>query len=176
MKRVLTLLVVLLPLFQSGCMYHIEHRLPVDATFGPVSEEFASRTRFERSETRRYLLGGLVPWPSLPLFDNDEADAKPGREIERLEIATQFGPIDMLLKLVPYASYVLAQRSVQMKGIFVDPLLEESIAQLEDDPEDAASPEGLAPESDPADLAAEDANPDSVPEPAIEILPASLDY
>ena len=45
----------------------------------------------------------------------------PGRRIENLEIRTRFSPLDALMRFVPYLSYVLNQRTVEIRGVYVDP-------------------------------------------------------
>ena len=112
--------ILIMLIFHSGCMYHIEHRIPMHASFGSSNLQEAQRTPFEFKKTKRYLLGGVIPWSSLPFVGEKKLDTRPGRKIEKLQISTKFGPVDLLLKLVPYASYLLAQRSVEIRGVYVD--------------------------------------------------------
>ncbi len=119
--RLLLLGVLLLP-GAGGCMYRMEHRLPLDATFGTVRAEDATRIPFARSGTKRYLLGGLLPWSTSFDSAGGLVEGRPGRRVERLEIRTRFGLFDALLKYVPYAGYLLAQRQVEVRGVYVDPV------------------------------------------------------
>ncbi len=119
--RILVLAALALPL-AGGCMYRMEHRLPVDATFGTVRADGAARVPFARSGTKRYLLGGLLPWSTSFDSAGGLVQPRPGRRVERLEIRTRFGLLDALLKYVPYASYLLAQRQVEVRGVYVDPV------------------------------------------------------
>jgi hypothetical protein len=120
-----------------GCMFHIEHKLPVDATFGQVRADDALRTPFENTRTKRYLLGGTLPWSLSYRGSRKLVDAAPGRRVEALEIRTRFRPLDALLRFVPYLSYVLAQRTVEIRGTYVDPVATETAGEPH-----AASPEG----------------------------------
>jgi hypothetical protein len=104
-----------------GCMFHIEHKLPVDATFGQARSQDAVRTPFESTRTKRYLLGGTLPWSLSYRGSRKLVDWAPGRRVEALEISTRFRPLDALLRFVPYLSYVLAQRTVEIRGTYVDP-------------------------------------------------------
>ena len=104
----------------SGCMYRVEHRLPVDATFGRARAEEVVRTPFESTRVKRYLLGGTIPWTLDFAASRKLVEAAPGRRIEGLEIRTRFSPLDALLRLVPYLSYLLAQRTVEVRGVYVD--------------------------------------------------------
>jgi len=106
-----------------GCMFHIEHKLPVDATFGQARTQDAVRTPFESTRTKRYLLGGTLPWSLSYRGSRKLVDWAPGRRVEALEIRTRFRPLDALLRFVPYLSYVLAQRTVEVRGTYVDPLV-----------------------------------------------------
>ncbi len=114
------LLGLLMPL--SGCLYHVQHRLPVDATFGSVRSAPVLRTPFEVTDTKRYLLKGLVPWSFSSDTPQNTLEAAPGRRIERLEIRTEFKPLDWLLSALPYASYLLSQRTIEVRGVYVDPV------------------------------------------------------
>lgn len=133
---------LLLPL-AGGCMYRMEHRLPVDATFGTVRSEGAVRIPFARSGTKRYLLGGLLPWSTSFGSAGGLVEARPGRRVERLEIRTRFGLFDALLKYVPYASYLLAQRQVEVRGVYVDPV------DVAGGPKPAAGAQRLQPQGGP---------------------------
>jgi hypothetical protein len=112
-------LVLLLAL--PGCMYHVRHELPVDATFGDVQEGPAERTAFRSVRVKRYLLAGTLPWSFSYNGSRKLTEGAPGRRIEDLEIRTRFSPIDALLRFVPYLSYVLNQRTVEVSGVYVDP-------------------------------------------------------
>lgn len=111
---------LLLPL--SGCFYHVQHQLPVDATFGSVRSAPVLRTPFEVSDTKRYLLKGLVPWSFSSASPKNTLETAPGRRIERLEIRTEFQPLDWVLAALPYASYLLSQRTIEVRGVYVDPV------------------------------------------------------
>lgn len=104
-----------------GCLYHVDHRFPVDATFGGIRTTPAERTPFRNVRVKRYILGGTLPW-SFSYHGSRKlvADA-PGRRIEELQIRTRFSPLDALLRFVPYLSYVLNQRTVEVRGVYVDP-------------------------------------------------------
>jgi hypothetical protein len=102
-------------------MYHVEHRFPIDATFGRVAEDPAQRTEFRNVRVKRYLLAGTLPWSFSYNGSRKLAEQAPGRRIEELEIRTRFSPIDALMRFVPYLSYVLNQRTVEVSGVYVDP-------------------------------------------------------
>jgi hypothetical protein len=104
-----------------GCMFHVEHQLPVDATFGQARAADAVRTPFESQRVKRYLLGGTLPWSLSYHGSRKLVEWAPGRRVEGLEIRTRFSPFDALLRFVPYLTYVLAQRTVEMRGVYVDP-------------------------------------------------------
>jgi hypothetical protein len=133
--------VVLPALLAPGCMFHIEHRLPVDATFGQARTAEAVRTPFESTRTKRYLLGGTLPWSLSYRGSRKLVDWAPGRRVEGLEIRTRFTPIDALLRFVPYLSYVLAQRTVEMRGVYVDAPSAEGVETTQD----SATGDGAAP-------------------------------
>lgn len=121
MKRLTACAALALLLAAPGCMYHVQHELPVDATFGDVREEPAQRTPFRSVRIKRYLLGGTLPWSFSYNGSRKLAEGAPGRRIEDLEIRTRFSPFDALLRFVPYLSYVLNQRTVEVSGVYVDP-------------------------------------------------------
>ncbi len=116
---VLLLTVLVLPL--GGCMYHVEHRIPMDATFGEIREPDADRTPFRNKRVKRYILGGVFPWALTYNSSRHLVDPEPGRRIEALEIHTRFSWFDALIRFVPYLPYVLAQRTVEVRGVYVDP-------------------------------------------------------
>jgi hypothetical protein len=121
MRRRASLLVVLAAAaLAPGCMFHVEHRIPVDATFGQARAAGAVRTPFESQRVKRYLLGGTLPWSLSYRGSQKLVEWAPGRRVEGLEIRTRFSPFDALLRFVPYLTYVLAQRTVEIRGVYVD--------------------------------------------------------
>lgn len=104
-----------------GCMYHVKHDLPVDATFGGVRAAPSVRTPFRNVRVKRYLLGGTLPWSFSYNGSRKLTEHAPGRRIADLEIRTRFSPFDALMRFVPYLSYVLNQRTVEIRGTYVDP-------------------------------------------------------
>lgn len=104
-----------------GCLYHVDHRFPVDATFGGIRTNPAQRTPFRSVRVKRYILGGTLPWSFSYNGSRKLVASAPGRRIEELQIRTRFSLFDSLLRLVPYLSYVLNQRTVEVRGIYVDP-------------------------------------------------------
>lgn len=111
----------LLPVLLTGCLYHMEHRVPMDATFGRVRDEASTRRFFRVSGTKGYLLGGTIPWSASYDADGHLIAPAEGRRIERLRIETRFSWLDGLLRLVPYLSYVWVSRTVEVSGVYVDP-------------------------------------------------------
>lgn len=129
MSRHIAIAFLVLPLVCGGCMFHVEHRLPVEATFGSVRGEPAVRTPFDTTKVKRYILGGTIPWTLTYGHRDKHVKDNPGRRIEALEITTRFSLLDALLRFVPYVGYVLAQRTVETRGVYVDPVLETAVAQ-----------------------------------------------
>ncbi len=121
MSRLLAATSLTFVLLLPGCMYHVEHSLPVDATFGDVRATPALRTPFRNVRVKRYLLGGTLPWSFSYNGSRKLTEHAPGRRIEDLEIRTRFSPFDALMRFVPYLSYVLNQRTVEVSGVYVDP-------------------------------------------------------
>jgi hypothetical protein len=121
MSRLSAVASLALLLVLPGCLYHVEHELPVDATFGDVRTLSAQRTPFRNVRVKRYLLAGTLPWSFSYHGSRKLTEHAPGRRIEDLEIRTRFSPIDALMRFVPYLSYVLNQRTVEVSGVYVDP-------------------------------------------------------
>lgn len=121
MSRAVASASLALLLVLPGCMYHVRHELPVDATFGGVRATPSKRTPFRNVRIKRYLLGGTLPWSLSYNGSRKLTEHAPGRRIEDLEIRTRFSPFDALMRFVPYLSYVLNQRTVDVRGVYVDP-------------------------------------------------------
>ncbi len=144
--------VLTLAVSTTGCMFHIEHRMPVEATFGRDTDATAERTEFSNTRVKRYLLGGVIPWSFSYGSSSKLVDEAPGRRIENLEILTRFSFFDMALRVVPYLSYVLAQRTVEVRGVYVDHALPLRAESAPSRPLEAAS--APAPAEDQAALPA----------------------
>jgi hypothetical protein len=117
-------LAALAALWLSGCLYRVDHRLPLEASFGAPELASGLRTPFHVQRTKSYLLGGTIPWSLSYGGSKSLVDAMPGRRVECLRISTRFTPLDALLRFVPYVSYLLARRTVVVDGVYVDTTLD----------------------------------------------------
>ena len=121
MRGTAATLALLALLVLPGCMFRVQHELPMDATFGQATGD-SVRTPFENTRVKRYLLGGTIPWSLSYSGSSKLVDDAPGRRVEALEIETRFSPFDALLRFVPYMGYLLSQRTVEVRGVYVDPV------------------------------------------------------
>lgn len=103
----------------TGC-FSVTHKLPPHAYFGKLPTSAAeTRTPFERSRMKNWLLAGLIPWSS---YSSDDVLAEGGNaplRYENLEVETEFNAIDTIIWIVPgqfYGYYVWAPRHITVKG------------------------------------------------------------
>jgi hypothetical protein len=115
------LLVALLSLQLSGCLFYMNHELPPNTTFGGRAEKGARVQPSENSKLKPYLLAGLLPYPFFPTKDM-LPPPRHGQHLANVEIETQFNWFDTIVWVVPgffYGYYVFAPRHATVRGNYV---------------------------------------------------------
>jgi len=120
-RCVQTLLVALLSLQLSGCLFYMNHELPPNTTFGGRPAGGAPAKHAEHSKLKPYLLAGLLPYPGFPTRNLLQPPHR-GQRLTNVEIETQFNWFDTIVWVVPgffYGYYVFAPRHATVRGDYV---------------------------------------------------------
>jgi hypothetical protein len=121
-RSVQALLVALLSLQLSGCLFYMNHELPPNTTFGGRAPAGGKAQHAEKSKLKPYLLAGLMPYPGFPTRNLLQPPRR-GQHLANVQIETEFNWFDTIVWVVPgffYGYYVFAPRHATVRGNYVD--------------------------------------------------------